>query len=460
MIASRLITAYNAYCHENDVKPPSKATLYKVVKACAASQLKSLQGLDNHQHEGNVAIETLERVIDKLVESGSDVSKGMKLKQDIKALKLHLRNEFSTHLKEESSCIQHCIRHALSESPCDHSHTESCLPCSSITKVSNDVTDWISTDAKSDHSLKEEIEHDVNQSLEKISNWRNHILRNVNQESCKSDFLRNIQDHQVLLISDWAMKYLPHTFREAQSEWFGKQGISWHVICAMIKNDDPLEKFKILSFVHILENGTQGWFSVSQILSHTFRMLKEKQPHLTEVYIRSDNAGCYHCTPLLTYLWKFREEFDLTIKEYNFSEAQSGKDLCDSRTGCCRLHILNFINEGNNVTTAQEMKTALDSHGGIRNTFCSIIDIDMNLQPGVSSNCKFPISLYNNFTFTDEGLLSRKAYKIAGDLIPSQKLDAMSQNMTDVHLHDSYTVSDSFPFISCALVKCCHFTLL
>ena len=279
MIASRLINAYNAYCDENDVTPPSKATLYKIVKACSASQLKSLQGLDNHQHEGNVAFEAR------------------------------------------------------------------------------------------------------------------------------------------------------------------KQGISWHVTCALMKSDESDERYKIMSFIHLLANGNQGWFCVSQILLDTIRMLKEKQPHLKEVYLRSDNAGCYHSFPLLCFLWRFREDLPLELKEYNFSEAQSGKDLCDSRTGCCRLHILNYINEGHNVTNVWEMKVALDSHGGIRNTFCSIIDVDMSLQPSVSNTSKVPISLFNNFKFTDSGVISRKAYKIGGELICAQKMDAMSLNISEVHLNDAYQVS-------------------
>ena len=442
MIASRLINAYNAYCDENDVTPPSKATLYKIVKACSASQLKSLQGLDNHQHEGNVAFETLERVVDKMVECGAEHNRGLELKKGLKSLKSHLKHDFSSHTEEESSCVQHCTKYALSEAPCSHTHSETCVPCSDITVLSDHITEWISSVTLStDQQLKEEVEHDVTVSFEKIVNWRNHIIRTTNQEACKLDFLENIQHHQVLLISDWAMKYLPHTFREAQSEWFGKQGISWHVTCALMKSDDPDERYKIMSFIHLLANGNQGWFCVSQILLDTIRMLKEKQPHLKEVYLRSDNAGCYHSFPLLCFLWRFREDLPLELKEYNFSEAQSGKDLCDSRTGCCRLHILNYINEGHNVTNVWEMKVALDSHGGIRNTFCSIIDVDMSLQPSVSNTSKVPISLFNNFKFTDSGVISRKAYKIGGELICAQKMDAMSLNISEVHLNDAYQVS-------------------
>jgi len=37
---------------------------------------------------------------------------------------------------------------------------------------------------------------------------------------------------------DWAMKYLPSTFRETQRDWFGKKGKSWHVSVAITKEEN------------------------------------------------------------------------------------------------------------------------------------------------------------------------------------------------------------------------------
>lgn len=161
-------------------------------------------------------------------------------------------------------------------------------------------------------------------------------------------------------------------------------------------------------------------------------MLHESHPHLREVYLRSDNAGCYHCTPLLACLWKLRNELFVTIREYDFSEAQSGKDLCDLRTGSGRMHILNYINEGNNVTNVFEMKDALEIHGGGRNTFTSIIDVDMSTQPVLSGQFQIHISQYNNFTFIDSGILAFKYYGFGEQLIPCEKLESVTKNMVDM----------------------------
>lgn len=102
--------------------------------------------------------------------------------------------------------------------------------------------------------------------------------------------------------------------------------------------------------------------------------------------------------------WKFRDELPLSIKEYNFSEAQSGKYLCDSRTGTCRLHMLNYVNEGNDILNAIQMKSALESHGGIRNTYISVVDLLAEPQtPMLSGQLKsYQISQHNNFIFQDD----------------------------------------------------------
>ena len=35
----------------------------------------------------------------------------------------------------------------------------------------------------------------------------------------------------VLIIMDWAMKYMPQRYREKMTDFFGKRDINWHVRC-------------------------------------------------------------------------------------------------------------------------------------------------------------------------------------------------------------------------------------
>ncbi|CAC5425771.1 unnamed protein product [Mytilus coruscus] len=163
-------------------------------------------------------------------------------------------------------------------------------------------------------------------------------------------------------------------------------------------------------------DGTEGWFSVANILVNLLYQLKDANPDIDEIFLKSDNAVCYHCTNLLSFIQQNNVLFPILIKEYNFSEAQSGKDLFDSKTGTSRLHIYKYANEGHNFVSSADMKTALDSHGGIRGTQVSIISVNQDDDP--HAKVKIPgISMLNNFTFGDEAIIARKAYELGEGLM-------------------------------------------
>ena len=65
--------------------------------------------------------------------------------------------------------------------------------------------------------------------------WKSHILRAVHQDAAKNAVIEKLASNQVLLILDWAMKFLPTCFREAQRDWFGKKGKPWHVCVVITK---------------------------------------------------------------------------------------------------------------------------------------------------------------------------------------------------------------------------------
>ena len=71
-----------------------------------------------------------------------------------------------------------------------------------------------------------------------IGGWKAHILRAAHQDTAKSAVIENLANNQVLIIMDWAMKFLPIGYRETQRDWFGKKGNSWHVSVAVKKGDD------------------------------------------------------------------------------------------------------------------------------------------------------------------------------------------------------------------------------
>ena len=84
----------------------------------------------------------------------------------------------------------------------------------------------------------EELQYDMDNAIPDIDGWKAHILREVHQDTAKSVVIENLANNQVLIIMDWAMKFLPIGYQETQRGWFGKKGKSWYVSVAVQKGDD------------------------------------------------------------------------------------------------------------------------------------------------------------------------------------------------------------------------------
>lgn len=103
--------------------------------------------------------------------------------------------------------------------------------CEDLKDVMNDIKQQILESSASMYSkeYQEDLLYDFEQARTDIFQWKAHILRLVNQDKAKQDVMRNLNDSSALVVMDWAMKFLQMKYREKQSDWFAKRGISWHV---------------------------------------------------------------------------------------------------------------------------------------------------------------------------------------------------------------------------------------
>ena len=85
------------------------------------------------------------------------------------------------------------------------------------------------------------------------------------------------------------------------------------------------------------------------------------KPDVSQVYLRSDKAGCYHFGCLLLSLPGIGDRTGVKITHYDFSEPQAGKDICDRQIAAVKSHMRHFLNERNDVKTASDMKAAIES---------------------------------------------------------------------------------------------------
>ncbi|KAK3095239.1 hypothetical protein FSP39_012015 [Pinctada imbricata] len=419
VISSRIINTYTAYCLENDFPCFSRASLYRILKVCYASKQKALQGLDNITASGLNAVDILHKIVSKLEAYGITQGESKNLNDILHLVNQFLKFEYKMHLCKLDGCVDHCTVFGLSDplepkfsSACSHTHEITCDKCSMVESSIHIIREKMhSVFVHVPDSIQEELTHDIDVAEKDLLDWKKHIMRTLHQDKAKTEVLQSMNSDQGLIIMDWAMKYLPFQFRETQSDFFGKRGMSWHVSCLVTKSSNEDEDLDLQSYIHIFENGSQGWFSVANILLHLFDHLSVSKPELKEVFLKSDNAACYHCSNLLGFLQQNNSMFPIQVKQYNFSEPQSGKDLCDSKTGSCRLHMLKHTNEGNNILSPQDMKMALESHGGVKGTQASVVTVPNETE--AKTRYKIPqITTLNNFTFTEEGIVARKAYSI------------------------------------------------
>ena len=66
--------------------------------------------------------------------------------------------------------------------------------------------------------------HKFNAASSDILQLKMHLLRAVHQDRAKTDLLDKLSEKRALIIFDFAMKYLPQKYREAQVDFFGKKG--------------------------------------------------------------------------------------------------------------------------------------------------------------------------------------------------------------------------------------------
>ena len=270
------------------------------------------------------------------------------------------------------------------------------------------MENFLSTSSQFSQEEMDDLMYIYKQSAQAIELWKAHQLRSVVQDQARTTCLDSLDHSAILVTQDWAMKFLPMKYRESQTSWFGKRGISWHISVVVRKVEG---KFQSQSFVHIVENCSQDTSAVVRILEHTLCTVKTDHPEITTAYIRQDNAGCYHNSIFLATCMSMQKRTGIHVRRVDFSDPQGGKGACDRKAAAIKANVRRFINEGNDVQNGDEFRKAMLSSGGISGLRVACVD-------GAASKCDLPdvkwegVSTFNNFLYTDEGVTAWRAFNI------------------------------------------------
>jgi len=105
-------------------------------------------------------------------------------------------------------------------------------------------------------------------------------------------------------------------------------------------------EMEMMSFFHLFESCNQDSCAVVAILNDIFGQLKGIMSQLKSVYLRQDNAGCYHCALTLVTVRQVAELKDLRLSRMDFSDPQGGKGSCDRKAATTKSHMAVYLNLG------------------------------------------------------------------------------------------------------------------
>ena len=106
----------------------------------------------------------------------------------------------------------------------------------------------------------------------------------------------------------------------------------------------------------------------------------------------------------------------VSVLTVDFSDPQGGKGAADHMSATCKNRIRRYINKGHEVTTAEQMKEAILSHGRVENV--RVVVADVAIQEAPEKRKISGINKLNNFEYREEGVLARQVCRIGtGSLI-------------------------------------------
>ncbi|CAF4596822.1 unnamed protein product, partial [Didymodactylos carnosus] len=235
------------------------------------------------------------------------IDEQQRLIKNLKRGRQYLKSDFKVHVSKSSTIGDHCVTYAVSDKStqefrqlCDHKHDDICIDCANLSNTLMNIEQILK-----DKSEQNDLDK-FRTCYEAIHAWKSHQLRSINQNSCREQIIEELAA-AVFLNCDWAMKWLPTKYREPQSDFFGKRGISWHISVVTKKHNinavdqegqksdgetgDTLDdntadgisnnfsQYQHKVFVHVFDQCTQDAKTVRAIIQNVLQKIKVTDPH-------------------------------------------------------------------------------------------------------------------------------------------------------------------------------------
>ena len=176
--------------------------------------------------------------------------------------------------------------------------------------------------------------------------------------------------------------------------------------------------------MHVFQNCSQDSVAVVSIMQDCLASLKKEMPELERADYKQDNAGCYHSGYTIVSANLAGDVAGVVVERNNFSDPQGGKGVCDRQAATIKGDLRIHINEGHDVTTAVELKTAIESspESCVK---ASYVSLNASVTPPVKWE---GVSLLNNFKYEESGIRAWRAFNEGrGKVIPWSQFEGVLQ---------------------------------
>jgi len=144
--------------------------------------------------------------------------------------------------------------------------------------------------------------------------------------------------------------------------------------------------------------------------------MKKEIPDVEMAYYKQDNAGCYHSGNSIISAKLAGNAVGVAVVRNDFSDPQGGKGVCDRKAATIEGDVGRYVNEGNDVINALQLKTAIESGQGTIGVNASHVAA----KPSSTFNIKWDgMSLLNNFEYDETGVRVWRAFNVCfGKVVP------------------------------------------
>lgn len=245
-----------------------------------------------------------------------------------------------------------------------------------------------------------------------------HLVRKHHENSFPQFLDDAIDDTGAHITMDWKMKILSMCFRESQTSFFGKRGIS--LMGCMVtwrKTADELQAERDHGIIEpqvtktifmdlLSDDSSETGFLSSKMLELCLMKIKEIRPHITHCSISTDGAGCFSGAQFFTFLPALGMLTGIRVDVHIVTEVGCGKSELDGHFSYIRHFLIKNVAAGqgkSDFDNAELAAKVLCLNGGIANTMTAVVLDEKSQLRSVSAITGLDLNLCREFQYLEAG---------------------------------------------------------